>query len=68
MQEIQKDRENEIVDREVIKESIWQFVYMNFEKRTAIKRFDETGEMQWLGEKNLLCYDQDFEAHLKLAT
>jgi hypothetical protein len=56
-----------MVDREIIKEAIWQFVYMSFEKKISIKRH-ENGEMQWLGEKNLLGYDQDFEAHLKLAT
>jgi hypothetical protein len=32
------------VDREIIKEAIWQFVYMSFEKKISIKRH-ENGEM-----------------------
>jgi len=38
LNEIMKDRENEIVDKDLIKESIWQFIYMAFEKKTIIKK------------------------------
>lgn len=67
LQEIQKDRENEIVDKDLIKESISQFIYMGYEKKTIIRKLPQ-GDFCWFGEKNLLLYDQDFESHLKTAT
>jgi len=67
MQEIQKDREDEFVNKDLIKDAIWQFIYMGFEKKATIKKM-EGGEFTWLGEKNLILYDQEFEAHLKNAT
>jgi len=41
MQEIKKDRENEIVDQDLIKESINQFIYMGFEKKVIIKKLED---------------------------
>ena len=40
---------------------------MGYEKKAQIKKNDN-GTFLWLGEKNLLMYDQEFESHLKLAT
>ena len=51
MQEIQKDREDEFVNKDLIKDAIWQFIYMGFEKKATIKKM-EGGEFTWLGEKN----------------
>jgi len=68
LEEIQRDRENEIVDKELIKEAVWQFIYMGFEKKTMIKKIDGGGGFTWMGEKNLLIYDQDFENHLRQST
>jgi len=65
--EITKDRDNEIVDKDLIKEAIFQFIYMGFEKKTAIKKTN-SGDWSWVGEKNLIIYDQDFESHLATAT
>jgi hypothetical protein len=68
LEEIKKDRESEITDKDLIKQAIMQFIYMGFEKKTILKKLDGSGEMIWVGEKNLLLYDQDFEAHLKTNT
>lgn len=68
LEEIQKDRLNEIVDKDLIKDSIWQFMYMGFEKKTTIKKIDGSGEFHWVGEKYLLLYDQGFEQYLMEAT
>lgn len=68
LEEIQKDRLNEIVDRDLIKDSIWQFMYMGFEKKTTIKKVDMSGEIHWVGQKNLPFYDQNFEGFLLQST
>jgi len=41
---------------------------MGFEKQTVIKKPQGSNELVWMGEKNLLLYDQEFESHLKTAT
>jgi hypothetical protein len=69
LEEIEKDRQNEIIDKDLLKKAVLQFIYMAFEKRTVIKR--EDGSMnpcQWTGEKNLMKYDSEFEAYLLKAT
>jgi hypothetical protein len=59
---VQKDREDELVDKELIKRAVLQFVYMGFEQRTLLRKVDGSAEViQWIGEKNLLLYDQQFE-------
>ena len=40
---------------------------MGYEKKAQIKKNDN-GTFIWLGEKNLIMYDQEFENHLKQAT
>jgi len=68
LEEIKKDRENEISDKELIKEAVMQFIYMGYEKKTILKKLDGSGELVWVGEKNLLKYDTEFETHLKANT
>jgi len=42
---------------------------MGFEKKIAIKKLNpQSGEWHWMGERNLLVYDQDFESHLATST
>lgn len=38
LQEIHKERENEITDKELIREAIQQFIFMGFENKIAIKK------------------------------
>ena len=66
LNEIYKDRENEIVDKDLIKDSVNQFIYMGYEKKVGMKKVND--QVVWNGEKNLLLYDKDFESQLKEAT
>jgi hypothetical protein len=68
LEEIKKDRENEITDKDLIKEGVNQFIYMGYEKKTILKKLEGSGALVWVGEKNLLKYDNEFEAHLKSNT
>lgn len=45
LQEIHKERENEITDKELIKEAIQQFIYMGFENKIAIKKGNGSTEI-----------------------
>ena len=68
LEEIHKDRIGEIVDKDLIKKSVMQFIYMGYEK-SQINRSPETNEIVWTAnEKNLAKYDQDFEAFLQSST
>ncbi len=52
--EIAKDREYEIVDKELIKAAIQQFIFMGFSKQPAIKKIEGSNNpLRWTGEKNL---------------
>jgi hypothetical protein len=66
LQEIYKNRENEIVDQNLIKDAINQFIYMGYEKKITVKKVDN--EISWTGEINLMLYDKEFEVPLKDAT
>jgi len=55
-----------MVDQNLIKSSINQFIYMGYEKKIIIKKIDN--DISWNGEKNLILYDKEFEAPLKEAT
>ena len=42
---------------------------MGFDKRSVIKKDDSSSNpIRWTGEKNLMKYDTEFEAHLLTAT
>lgn len=63
LDEIKKERESEITDRNLIKQAIDQFIYMGYDnEKVQIKR-DDRG-INWVGEKNLMLYDKEFEAPL----
>ena len=69
LDEIEKDRQNEIIDKDLLKEAVLQYIYMGFEKRTVIKREEGSSQpIRWTGEKNLMKYDVEFEAYLLKAT
>ena len=59
--EIKKDRENQIIDKDLLKAAIMQYIYMGFGKKTLIKKVDgSTDPIHWTGEKNLMLYDNEF--------
>ena len=61
LEEIYKDRENQIIDKDLLKAAIMQYIYMGFGKKTLIKKVDgSTDPIQWTGEKNLMLYDNEF--------
>lgn len=61
--EIRKDRENEFVDQDLIKEAVKQFVFMGYKKNIEIKRYPRTDSatLYWSGERDLTLYDREFE-------
>lgn len=68
LMEIQKDRDNDLVDKDLIKDAIQQFLYMGFEKLAEIRKPQGSHTIQWFGEKNLEKYDTEFEKYLKEST
>lgn len=59
--EIKADREGEIVDFSLIKKSIDQFIYMGYVSKVIICKRGATSVHEWVGERNLMVYDRDFE-------
>lgn len=54
LKEIYKDRENEIVDKDLIKQSVKQFAYMGYGDRINLKKVENSAyPIQWQGEQNL---------------
>jgi hypothetical protein len=66
LKEIQKERESEITDKELIKNAIQIFITMGYE--TKIKLMKEGDVIRWHGERNLKLYDSKFEEQLKIET
>jgi len=65
LEEIKKDRENQIIDKDLLKAAILQYIYMGFGKKTVIKKIEgSTDPIHWTGEKNLMLYDNEFQTHL----
>ena len=61
MELIRKDRENEFVNNELVKHAIMQFILMGFDQKVTIKKFEGSSELHWVGDKNLVQYDDAFE-------
>jgi hypothetical protein len=53
-----------MVEMDVIKGAIYQFMYMGFAKKIGIQKL-ESGNYIWKGERNLKVYDTSFEKHLR---
>ena len=70
LEEIRKDRENNLVDKDLIKQAILQFIYMGFGEKTELKKIDGAiNPITWTcAEKNLERYDNQFEEYLKQNT
>jgi hypothetical protein len=66
--EIEKDREGEMVDHDLVKKAIMQFIYVGFEQKVNIAKAKDRNEFLWTGEQNLHVYNKEFEAPLKAAT
>ena len=66
--EIKKDREGEMVDHGLVKKAIMQFIYVGYEQKVNIAKVKESNEFDWIGERSLRVYDEEFEAPLKAAT
>ena len=66
--EIKKDREGEMVDQGLIKKAIMQFIYVGYEQKVNIQKMKDSNEFDWIGERSLRVYDDEFEAPLKAAT
>ena len=67
LNEIEKDRLDEMVEMDVIKGGIYQFMYMGFAKKIGIQKL-ESGNYIWKGERNLKVYDTSFEKYLREQT
>lgn len=61
LEEIRKDRENEMTDLDLIRDGVQQYIYMGLESKLAIKKFEGQTSFTWIGEKNLQLYDNKFE-------
>ena len=61
LEQIRKDRENELVDNNLVRDSIQQFIYMGFDQKVIIKKFEGSNDLIWYGDKNLSRYDDEFE-------
>lgn len=61
LNQITKDRNNEKVDWDLLKNCIQAFVQMGFITADIVKQDDD---YVWKGEKNLLTYEKNFEEHL----
>lgn len=57
-----------MVDYVLIKNSVQQFIYMGYEEKVVIAKRGGAQELTWTGDRNLMVYDKEFEAHLKKAT
>lgn len=68
LEEIRKDREEEIVDKDLIKLAISQYIIMGYERKTNILKTPDMQYPQWQGEINLNKYDTEFERALKKNT
>jgi hypothetical protein len=61
LSQITKDRNNEKVDWDLLKNCIQAFVQMGFITADIVKQDDD---YVWRGEKNLLIYEKNFEEYL----
>ena len=65
LEEIRKDRENELVDNILVKCSIKQFIYMGYDQKVVIKKFEGSNDFLWIGDQNLARYDDEFEKYFQ---
>ena len=63
--QIRKDREGELVDNNQIRDAIQQFIFMGFDQKVQIKKFEGSSDLHWVGDKNLARYDDEFEDYFK---
>ena len=61
LEQISKDRNNQIVDRSIVKKAIQCYVDMGLNGAKPMKI--DAGFI-WQGDKNLVTYEQEFEIHL----
>lgn len=51
-----------MIDKDLVKKSVNQFVIMGYEERTLLRRIEGSSEpLSWIGEKNFMLYDTKFE-------
>lgn len=55
--EIKKDREGQLIDKDLIKSAVQQFIYMGYEHKVLIAKKGGATELDWLAERNLMVYD-----------
>ena len=60
MLQLTKDRKGEVINRETLKKAIQCYVDMGLVQPKAMKSGDT---FLWQGDKNLTCYDEEFEQH-----
>ena len=68
LNEIRKDREGEMIEKSVVKRSIQQFIYMGYEHKVLINKRGGAADLDWVGDRNLMVYDKEFETQLREAT
>lgn len=61
LEQIRKDRDSELVDNNLVRDSIQQFIFMGFDQKVVIKKFEGSNDLHWVGDKNLARYDDEFE-------
>jgi hypothetical protein len=55
--EIKKDREGQLIDKDLIKSAVQQFIYMGYENKVLIAKKGGATDLDWLAERNLMVYD-----------
>lgn len=64
LNEILKDREGQLIEKELIKSAVQHFIYMGYEHKVTIAKKGGATDFDWLGEKNLMTYDAEFQKYL----
>ena len=49
------------MDNNLVRDAIQQFIYMGFDQKVVIKKFEGSTDLHWVGDKNLARYDDEFE-------
>jgi len=59
--EVKKDREGQLIDKDLIKSAVQQFIYMGYEHKVLIAKKGGSTDLDWLAERNLMVYDSQME-------
>lgn len=57
-----------MIEKSVVKRSIQQFIYMGYEHKVLINKRGGAADLDWVGDRNLMVYDKEFETQLREAS